>query len=434
MVQQILQFARAHLVSLISGVVAIGAIVAMVMGMSAADVTKDMEKRVADTGAGQIAGLKASPRNRQAIDREKEKGRRFQQEFEETVKEALAINQRKELMSGIFPAPEDQVKPFEFRMEYAKAVARLPADLFAGTLPTIADIQEEQQNVEDLLAQEREKREEETGSDASGRVGAPAGRAPVAQPAPSFTVMSEGGRPGIGRGSVDGMMNPAMNIDANTEPKFNPLLRARVSKARSIRCYIDEQTFHVHPLVNPSREAPSVIDMWMAQTTLWIQQDVVAAIARVNKDRAEKPADGEVFVEHVPVKRLISVRVHGYEGERYVGFPSTGATGPSEQRPASFTGRKGDDQFDVLRFTVKVVIDQRQLVPLVNEMSRVNFYRCINIQYEAVPPAHAAEGYLYGTAPCVVATLDFEGYMARAIFDKIMPTSMRTLIGGQKSE
>ena len=44
-------------------------------------------------------------------------------------------------------------------------------------------------------------------------------------------------------------MGPSLNIRAGGEPKYDPVYRARVSKAKSILCYYDETTFHVSPMV-----------------------------------------------------------------------------------------------------------------------------------------------------------------------------------------
>ena len=73
--------------------------------------------------------------------------------------------------------------------------------------------------------------------------------------------------------------------------------------------------------------------------------------------------------------------------------------------PQSFTGQKSNDQFDVIRFTIRAVVDQRQVLGFIDALGKVNFYRCINLSYEGVPPSHAEQGYLYGAAPYVLTLI-----------------------------
>ncbi len=421
----VLSLIKTHLLSLISGVVAIACIVLAAMGMSSDAVSEAMKKRLAETGATNIASLRSSAKNTDIINAEKERGRRFQEEFEKTVQAALEINERKPLMEGVFPTPVRLSTPFEFREAYKTALSRLPQIMQAGTLPNLAEIQEEQQNVEDLIAQKQEEIQETLLADEGAAAGAPAaGRTPAVQPgrAPTGTFVTG--------------QNPAANVNLQAliqnDPKFNPLLRARVAKAKDIRCYYDETSFHTHPLV-AALDAPLPRDMWAAQVSLWVQQDVVQAIANCNQEAAARLRDADVYVEHVPVKHLVSVHVHGYILDKKIWpFPS----GVSRQMdiPQSFTGRKSDDQFHVIRFTVQVVVDQREINNLVNWISKENFYTCLNQQYQPVPPEFPNNGYLYGTAPVVLATLDFEGYLARRVYEQWMPKEVLDALSGQGGE
>ena len=228
-----------------------------------------------------------------------------------------------------------------------------------------------------------------------------------------------------------------MSIRSGGEPKYDPVYRARVSKAKSILCYYDDTTFHVSPLVLQD-VAPTPEEMWFAQVGLWVQQDVVKAIADLNGAAADRVTEGDPCVADVPIKRLVCVRVLGYDvptsetvSDGRIHFPmsNTGSM-PNTVGGPSLTGRKSDEQFDVVRFVVSVVMDQRDLPQLIDRISRVNFYQCLNASYAMVDhESEIAQGYFYGTDPVVRATFEFEGYLAREVYLPLMPTAVCELLG-----
>lgn len=444
-----MQFIKTHLIALVCGVAAVGFIVAAVMGMRSDAVVKAMDKRIQETNANQIKTLTASAKNKEVIDKEIARGKQFQDEFDRTLKAAQEINRRAPLMDGVFPAPAELVTPFEFREQYARAMEQLPKMLIsAGMLPNAADIQEAQQTIDDMRANAAQSKEEQGTPEAGAGQTPGTGRTGAAPPAPTTPsprspgttgrapMMSDSAAPiGRGMGARGGAMGDGMaglSAAEQADPKFNAVYRARVDKARSLRCYYNEATFQASPILDPRSGPPRPADMWMAQVALWVQQDVAAAVAALNKEAAEKVKDAEPFVENVPVKHLVAVRVQAYvlPDGKLVPFSTTGTADPVHP---SFTGRGSNDQFDVLRFQVQVVMDQRDILRLVDQISKQNFYRPLNIWMDPVPAGlDAAAGYLYGTAPVSLVTLDFEGFMSRAVFDAWMPKDVRARLSGQK--
>ena len=399
--KRVLQFVKAHVISLLCGLVALGAIVVCALGMTSDSVVKKMKEEIGRTGASNIKRLSGNPQNERTIAAEKQRGELFEAEYRETVEAATDINERKVLMAGVFPVAEKVATPFKFKQEYANRMRILYTRIDGGMLPTEVEIQEEAQNIEDLLLLEEEQRAEEesdesgrtpqvvTGRRAAGRTTAARGRGGPTPP------MGRGGLPGGGmmpggravpggRGmpgaGMTGRGGPAIStIRTGGEPKYDPVYRARVGKAKSILCYYDGNTFHVSPLVL-QETAPLPEEMWFAQVGLWVQEDVVKSIADLNRVAADLVSETDSCVQDVPVKRLVFVRVLGYEaaagaqerGEGRIWFPgfdsgvaSSGFGGPS------LTGRKCDEQFDVVRFVVSVVIDQRDLQQLIDRVSRV---------------------------------------------------------------
>jgi antitoxin component of RelBE/YafQ-DinJ toxin-antitoxin module len=450
-----LQFIKTYAISLLCGVFAVGAIVVCVLGMTSDAVVKEMKKKVADTGASNIKRLSGKPQNEETISTEKQRGELFEAEYRKTVEAAKAINERQVLMDDVFPVADRVTLQVKFQEKYANTMRVLYTQIDAGKLPTEAEIQEEAQNVEALQLLEEEQRAEEESSE-SGRAPAarPTGRSPGRTVGRTATPRARGMPPtGSGRRMAPvgrsmpsaGRGGPMVStIRAGGEPKYDPVYRARVAKARSILCYYDENTFHISPLVLEDA-APPPEDMWFAQVGLWVQEDVVNAIAGLNRAAADLVTDTDPCVQNVPVKRLVFVRVLGYETplqddrERSGGriwFPGAeagvslgGIGGPS------LTGRECDEQFDVVRFVVSVMIDQRDLQQLIDRISRVNFYQCLSVHYDkADHESEIAVGYFYGTDPVVAATLEFEGYMAREVYQPLMPEAVLELLGITKSD
>lgn len=433
----VLQFIKTYLISLICGVVAIGAVAFGVMGMSSDDVRQEMKSEIQRVGAANIKSLRVSAKNAEVIEAEKRRGKLFEDEYNKTLAEANRINRREVLMKGVFPTPERAATSFRFKEKYARRMKVLHTELSADTLPTEAERQEEVLNVEDLIALDLE-REIEGKADEPGRTvrAAPRGRAPTA------SVGSRFGGPSDPMG-MRGASSPRGGGKPTDDPKYDPVYRARVAKAKSILCYYDEATFHVAPLAYDTA-SPSSGQMWAAQVGLWIQEDVVKAIAELNGAAADAVVDEDPCVQHVPVKRLVSVRVRGYEADAVP--PPPGRSGDSEvfnprQFPvaaggeaskggASLTDRKSNDQYDVIRFSVTAAVDQRKILQVVDAITRVSFYQCLKVSYDTVDLEELrGQGYFYGTDPVVYATYEFEGYMFRDIYKELMPDAVKQALG-----
>jgi hypothetical protein len=183
-------------------------------------------------------------------------------------------------------------------------------------------------------------------------------------------------------------------------------------------------------------EPPEPREMWYAQVSLWIQEDLMEAIAAVNEAAARALGEAEVGVAKMPVKRIENIRVLGYvtSSGAMVEIPAAGAgAGSAAQATApgpSFTGRKSDERFDVVRVMLTVVMDQRDILQLIDAVTRENFYQLVGFEYTALESVDPA-GYLYGDEPNVRAVFDFEGYMARKIFKAMMPAEVLVELGIQ---
>lgn len=393
-----MQFVKMHLISLICGVLAIAFVAVGVMGMTQTQVVEAMKKRA--EAAGEIKQLQASPQNKETIAAEQRRGELFKAEFEQTLEEANRINKRALLMGGVFPKPESEAARFEFKKAYATARARLPLKLMGGDPPGEREYAEEQQNIAEMLAAEG-------GGDTP----------PVAGRGTGAVVATD----------ARGSRGAAVGSGPSTDPKLDPRIRARVARARSIRMYVSDAAFDTSPIV-AATTAPEPIEMWFAQMQLWAQTDIVDAIAAFNNDAVANISETEPYVEHSPVKRLERLKVWGYMTKNGpVQF--SGSTDSTDLR-LSFTDKQSDEQFDTVRITLTVIIDQREVLRFIDRLLRQNFYNVIHMEYGMVDRLSAElDGYAYGTAPVVRLTLDLEAYYARKAYVEMMPPEVQALLG-----
>lgn len=427
-----MQFVKKNVVVLASGGVALIAIVVMVLGMTDTSVRDDMQKRIG--GASAISSLRSDPKNQASVDAETARVKGAKAELKKATEELERINKRAPLVD-VFPRLTTSAKAFEFKQVYADALKKLLSDASAGDLPSYAEVEEEQQNVSDLIETERMNQEE--GGDAS------AAPPPPPQSTGARTGRTAGG-PTVGGPQVGG---PGKH-DAAAPPvpppgaafgdiKYDATRRAVAAKAKSIRVWANEWALHRSPILE-QQAAPALADMWYAQMTYWIEADVINAIKQLNDEAAAKAPGGEGDIETSPVKRLERLRVFGYIAPdgKVIEFPAMNPSnergmgqaqmpGPSDMRP-SFTLKKPDEQFDVVRFVVYAVVDQRDVNAFIDRICRQNFYVCVYVEIGA---PDMSLGHAYGTDPVCRVTLDFEGYFSRKAYAPLMPPDVAKLLG-----
>lgn len=418
-----MQFVKKNMVMLLCGTMSLVAIAVLVMGMMNTSVKDEMQKRI--NAAGQISSLRSSPKNERVIQAEAARVKAIETDLKKSTDLLDKRNAREPLMKEVFPKTTSGAKAIEFKLAYREALQKGLRELGAGDLPTPAEIEEEQQNVNDLI--ENERASQDGGEAPPPPVAAASGMTGRTAPAVGIA-----GAPRIAGAAVPAQ--PPAGVNA-ADIKYNAERRAQIAKSKLIRIYANEGALHYSPIID-QQTAPNVNDMWLAQVGLWIQQDVMKAIHDLNQDAARNVDDPNVEIS--PVKRLERMRVFGYIGPdgKLIEFPVTGggpggagmvqAPGVHEMRP-SFTGRKADERFDVVRFMMVVVVDQRDLLALIDRISKQNMYQCTHLEYGS---AESVLGYVYGPDPVVRATLEFECYLSRKAYKTIMPPDVLKQLGG----
>ena len=367
------------------GVGVVGLLAFAIKGIQHSNVRDELGRHVAL--AREIDGLLAEHKTAAQAAEMQRRRVELEQQIEELHHIATKINRREPLLPDIFPVGEKAFSRVRFAELYRAEIDKLPGMLQGGEPPTPAEIE--------------------------------ASRADLAEWMKTDRIEAQAGPP-------DQRRLPAGS--GRTQPDLVTSY-LRMLKSQRLRCYVDEQTFDRAPLYETGA-TPTVEELWFAQVGLWIQQDVVAAIADLNDDVARTVGRGASVAE-LPVKRLSHLYILGYQLERgLLPFPAASVQSYEKCMPArvSFTQRKCDRDFDVVVFRLVAVIDQRDLPQLIDRICTQNFYQFTAVSYCAVSEKEADAGYLYGQEPVIRVDLELEGYLWREIYGDRVPDKIKRML------
>ena len=186
----------------------------------------------------------------------------------------------------------------------------------------------------------------------------------------------------------------------------------------------------------PEDSSPAgVEEIWEGQMSLWIQQDIVQAIAKAN--RVE---DAGSNILTAPVKRLIKVRVvPGYVGltgdggyKALAGAPALGSSVGSagskmvEDFTRSPSGRTSNWMFDVRHVQMTIVVDVQRLPEFFASLSKTNFMTVLGMDVYPVDEYQALqEGYVYGSGDVAKVDLLIETLWFRNWTELLMPRDVK---------
>ncbi|MCK6455490.1 MAG: hypothetical protein L6Q92_03015 [Phycisphaerae bacterium] len=316
--------------------------------------------------------------------------------YEQRTPTGVERKKREPLLTGVLPTLERPSRAFEFKTAYVDEFAKLTDRLHAKEPPDRADF-------------EAKKRELAARGEGQKR-----------QAAEPWSLLETGG--GMESLMARGSRQKLNRVDVL---RNHPEVLASLERAKTAWMYVDRDSLGIHQLVNS--ESPASVDqIWQAQMSLWIQQDIVTAIARVNDAAVEELRKNQqadrVWVAYLPIKHLVRLSIHNRLG-RGGGSNTLGA-----QWSDSFTGRRNNASFFVVPLQMRIVLDARAIPRLLDALARVNFYTPINMTYERVDPNFAQIGYVYGSQPVVALTLDLEGYYFRDVFDPWIPAELKPIL------
>jgi len=317
--------------------------------------------------------------------------------------------ERKPLMEDVLPDCVKMEPRIEFRNAYNAAFPELEKRLRAGRLPDALAYAKNRES----FAVERQIREDLRSN--------------------AWSITMQTGR--------DDAAEP-QQLDRAQTVLGDPDAQFALKEARSMWIYLDRDAIGQYRFES-ERDPPKMWEIWQAQMSLWIQQDLVTAVARVNEEReAELRKAGktdDIWVANMPIKRLAKLSVAGLLGGE--GGGGGGSNNPDDgfQFP-NFTGKDNDDKIFVVLLALEVVMEQESMPKLMAALSDVNFITPVRVTYRAVRPDWQQRDYIYGEKPVVNVAIDMEAYYLHSVFDQWIPeaaiTELRAKIGttGEKLE
>jgi hypothetical protein len=428
-----MQWIKAHLNVVVAGSVSLLAAVALVLGVLLTNVAEGMHSSESLFPSLHSAG--GLPKS--ALDAMTAEQLKRHDELVEMLKQmGVKSGDHKPLpiADRVFPKidRDNQDAPFRFKEDFAKKQKELLVMLKAQDRPSDEEIKDEekaiiQRRTQELLEQGRERENR--------------GVVRPVQPTTVFGAANTTGSNTIGLAQVGPNATPEELV------KEVPEVRAAVAQAhrKGYLCYAAEASLDPRPrITDPQVQKPQLEDMWYAQVSLWIQEDVLGALAGVNEERAKKLPPQEQWVGNMPFKRLVSFAVGGYvpEPTQSTGGPWGGGSGggPSgdivggmpPMEAVSKRGCKG--AVDVIQFSIRMVVEARALPEIIDAICDSGFYTVLQVNYEAVNPYVDSDGYVYGSRPVIDTWMLCEGSLLRtnATYAKLMPDPVKEAIQSGK--
>ncbi len=407
-----LGFLKRNIFNIVCAVVALASIGLGVLGFTSMTNVKEELRDIAVIHSD-FVGPAARPLNEEKIEAARQRVETIERHFAALIDRAKQINVYETLEppegERFFPEPTSNGRR-AFREIYREQFPKLLRQLNAGEPPTEIEVQ---------AAQEAIDEERRLAEGFGGDEGLP-----------------DDGR---GRPGEETEEQHKSGLITEKEAAQSAAARASISKARQLYCYASLDSFDYETEVDLGL-APRAAAMWRAQVSLWVQQDVVDAIARLNNLTAERlkseDPDARVWVGVLPVKDLISIMVSDYLPTE----PRTGAVPVEGEEPARppasaeavFTKNSSTELYDVVQFTLKMVVDSRDIPLIIDEICRDRFHTLLNVQYvyerEALENL-AMEGKIYGSEPAVKVVMDFETIFFGDLYSCLMPPVVRSKLG-----
>ncbi len=410
-----MEFIRRHAFTIICSVVALAGLAIGVTGLQAMPKVADKmheAKRVFD----ELGSLENGAANRQVIGAEKRRIDSIVQDRNRVIQRCLTLYPYKPLIDGVFPNGDDNRRR-QFKSTYQTAMQALHDSMRSGATAMSQDVE----NMRDKIEAEKDRAKEQN-LDPGAVPLSPVETGPAETPAGFLTV-------------AGAKENPAARAEMATAQQFymyaTPFEIRKNTKVRALSKATPSLDFHPAMMDTGTVDAPYPDECWEAQVGYWIQKDVVEAINDVNIQAAAKLKKAGVarWVGTLPIKELISVRVSADyvppfgEGELVNGAQPGGrqeALPPiSAENVFTHNGRSGT--FEVVQFTVKMVMDQRDISVFVNRLTAGRFHTLLRVAYKQVLPNKRMVGKIYGADPVVNVVMDFESVMLGEIFRKWMP-------------
>ncbi len=400
-----MEFVRRHLFFMVCGLAALGAVALGVMGLQRMPGVAN-ELRGVETVYRQLTGLK--PVNLAGIEAEQERIDLLLRDRSDVFGKAREMYGYDPLIADVFPEGDSGLR-LQFPRAYQEAMRALMQRLSCGSPPTGRDENYWLSRIEDEKA---ERADRARGSRVETEADAP-------------------------------VMTPS-GVLTTAGARDNAEARAAMAAAQRVYCFAVDYEGTAAVSKSPSLEfasdlraaadltAPELDVLWYAQVSYWIQKDVVDAIVAVNQEAADSLVgkEGNPWVGVMPIKDVVSVRVlEGFvplDGDEVYGSDPDGSEDaqPPGTPETVFTHSGSNDWYEVVQYSVKLVMDVRDIPKFIDRLTSNSFHTVLRVSYVSEPPNKKIVGKVYGSEPTVRVVMDFETVLLGEVFRPMMPESV----------
>lgn len=225
--------------------------------------------------------------------------------------------------------------------------------------------------------------------------------------------------------------------------------------ATSYQMYLDPNVvLRVPQSIPTGGQIPDPVSIWWAQLEFWITSDVVATIKAMNagsKSVLTSPIKSirMLDVPHnffPPINVTGGVRpgglgggLGGSEGAGVEGGEGAGEQGPLSladaivqplpENPTTPTKRTGNSVFDIVHFTMIVDIEADKLPMFIKALTANRFVSVTRVEWVSVDSMlMQANGYVFGPKPVITATLQCEAVFMRGWTTRYMPKDIKSAL------
>lgn len=217
---------------------------------------------------------------------------------------------------------------------------------------------------------------------------------------------------------------PQVAAEIQEEGRKLPM-KLRADVAKNSRVYINPNTFTPWPNIIGLANQPDPADIYGAQLTLWIQQDVINAINDANANSKNGIADAVV-------KHLIRVQINPMPVlPAGVATPGIDPDAPiTPDKTVSPTGRISNGMYDIFHIQIDADVDAAKLPEFLRALGKGRFMTPLWVDLKTVDNAlELAQGHDYGKAAVVNAHVQCEVLYLRDWNRKFMPRKVREKLG-----
>jgi len=429
MIGRIVAWVRLNLTMVICGSVAAVSVVAIVLGMLLPDVQASLQKD--KTVYDSLKTAAGSAINEAVIEKHRQLQQDARRRLQRYLAEASKTRDYAPVHPEVFPAvrPDRQNAPFEFREAVRRKQRELLDLLKAKDRPTDEEVRE----YDNKLKADARKEERLRGGGAAAP-GMPV--VPGADMIDRSATPVRGRLPGEEMGSAIDRSRTLLEIPAEQLIRENPAAGLAVMIARSIHCYASPASLVPQPVLTEQGQ-PSLESMWRSQVAIWVQEDIIGALAQFNAAVADSLPEDQRWVGHLPVKHLAGFTISSMqlapaggaagstprEGGDFGGrMPGAGSSNPGEV--SGFIKRTRQPDIDVVRFQLDLVVEAPRLIEVLEAIAAAGFYTPTQVTYTEVPANLTLTDYVYGPAPVIRARVSYEGCLLRSKYLKWIPAQL----------